>query len=136
MVVRESNGYRKVREDTGGSGRVIEGPGRSWRIWEGPVSSWRVCEGPVESWSVGECLKGSERVQKVFGGSGDFLVFILRLNIQVCYVVKKNIMSSFHFVKLTSWTEATLDKCLHGKKVSLDNRPSNNCCNTIKGPNR
>ena len=33
MVVRESNGYRKVREDTGGSGRVMEGPGRSWRIW-------------------------------------------------------------------------------------------------------
>ena len=70
----------------------------------------------------------------------DFSFFLLRLTIQVCYILKKNNMSSFQHVKLTPWTKVTLDKRLLGKlslgqkstwtNVSLDNRPLDNCCDT------
>ena len=66
------------------------------------------------------------------------------LNIQVCYVGEKNIISSFHFVELTPWIKVTLDKCLLEKlflgqkstweNVSLDNRPLVNCWRTHNVP--
>ena len=105
---------------------------------------------------VWEGLGGSGRLQKVLGGSeGSRMVQKgLRgsrreapggeLNIQVCYVGEKNIISSFHFVKLTPWIEVTLDKCLLEKlflgqkstleNVSLDNRPLVNCLRTHNVP--
>ena len=105
---------------------------------------------------VWEGLGGSGRLQKFLGGSeGSRMVQKgLRgsrreapggeLNIQVCYVGEKNIISSFHFVELTPWIKVTLDKCLLEKlflgqkstleNVSLDNRPLVNCLRTHNVP--
>ena len=70
------------------------------------------------------------------------IFFKLRLTKQVCYILKNDNMSSFHFAKLTPQTKGNLDICLlgqlcHWTKVPwtnfmLDNCPLDNCCNTGK----